>query len=477
LTKLDESCCTLAVPPDGTKGLRGFAELATLLEQAARRFGTPVYVVDLDCVAWAAQNVEAAFPPPWICQYSLKANDLPAIISFLARRGWGADVVSAGEWQHARGAGLANGAISFEGIGKTGAQLEYAVAEAAAGRPLRWLAVESPQEAQELAALAGRYRLGTGSRPPLDVLVRLNPGVSPETRPELAVGTAASKFGMSAGEIRALARGRVLAVPGLRLRGIHVHVGSELGAVRAWADAGVRATGLAAELARHASTIDTVDYGGGFPLPAPGAPAPARFREALTAGLAARRLDLPARPVAEPGRYLVGAAGWLVSSVLHVRNRRDANHARAGSDGRGQALVVIDAGMTEFIRPALYGARHRVHALPATGRAGGPEADTMLEGAVCESADSFGVHRLPPLRRGDLVAIEAAGAYAASFTSRYNGRPQPAEALIMPDGSLRLATRPPVPPARPAPAAVSDTGWTAPSFGACAPSQDRAAPR
>ncbi|MGH3404136.1 MAG: diaminopimelate decarboxylase family protein, partial [Streptosporangiaceae bacterium] len=271
--------------------------------------------------------------------------------------------------------------------------------------------------------------------PPLDVLLRLNPEVEPETRSEFAVGALASKFGMSSAEILALASDGTLAGPGLRLRGVHVHVGSNLNDVTAFATAGTRAAALLARLRAvnggRGSQLDTVDFGGGFPLPSAAAPEPARFRDALAAALSEARLGLPPRPAIEPGRYLVGAAGWLVASVLHTRVR----------SGRSQQ-VVLDAGMTELIRPALYGSRHPVHVLRAHGGNGAGRLQTALEGPVCESTDSFGSHLLPPLRRGDLVAIGRVGAYGASFTSRYNGRPPPAEAVLRPDGSLERCDRP-----------------------------------
>jgi diaminopimelate decarboxylase len=304
---------------------------------------------------------------------------------------------------------------------------------------VRWLALESGQEAAVLAGLAAAAGLGRDGRPSLDVLVRLNPEVAPETRAEFAVGARASKFGMSDREILALAETGALAGPGLRLRGVQVHVGSDLTDVRAFRDAGVRAARLLAALraARPDAGrgLDTIDFGGGFPLPAPGQPGPKDFRDALAGALARAGLELPPRPAIEPGRYLVGAAGWLIASVLHVR---------PGTGG--DQLVVLDAGMTEFIRPALYRTRHPVYAL-----ADGPGSqatpgllDTAVEGPVCESTDSFGRHLLPPLRRGDLVAIGQAGAYGASFTSRYNGRPPPAEILLWPDESLAPGERPPL---------------------------------
>ncbi|HZC41151.1 MAG TPA: hypothetical protein VE343_10795 [Streptosporangiaceae bacterium] len=409
------------------------------LAAAAASFGTPAYLTDLAAAAAAAARLEAAFGGPWLRLYSLKANDLPEITSFLHGRGWGASVVSTGEWRHARAAGVANSSVAFEGIGKSDTQLGFAVTEAAAGRPVRWLALESGQEAAVLAGLAAAAGLGRDGRPSLDVLVRLNPEVAPETRAEFAVGARASKFGMTDREILALAGDGALAGPGLRLRGVQVHVGSDLTDVRAFGDAGVRAARLLVALraARPdaARGLDTIDFGGGFPLPAPGLPGPEDFRDALAGGLDRAGLELPPRPAIEPGRYLVGAAGWLIASVLH---------ARPGTGG--DQLVVLDAGMTEFIRPALYRTRHPVYALadgPGSQAAPGL-LDTAVEGPVCESTDSFGRHLLPPLRRGDLVAIGQAGAYGASFTSRYNGRPPPAEILLWPDGSLAPGERPPL---------------------------------
>jgi diaminopimelate decarboxylase len=403
--------------------------------------------MDMATLESAAGDVEAAFRPPWVLQYSLKANDLPAISSFLHKRGWGGNVVSTGEWQFARHSGIRNGAITFEGIGKTDAQLEFAVVEAAHGQPIRWLAVESAQEAARLAELSERHQLGRAGRPALDVLLRLNPQVNPETRAEFAVGKAASKFGMTDVEILALVRSGLFDRPGLRLRGIHVHTGSDLRDVGAWSAAGLRATRLLAELASLEQTADTVDYGGGFPQAAPSAPSPARFLAALTEALAGAGLQLPPRPAIEPGRFLVGSAGWLVTSVLHARP------AQANGE---TALTVIDAGMTEFIRPALYGSRHGVYALPLDRWRPDSITASSLHGPICESTDTFGIHRLPPLRRGDIVAIEDAGAYGASFTSRYNGRPAPAEVALWPDGSLERCDRPEivasVPHSDPAPA-------------------------
>jgi len=375
-----------------------------------------------------------AFPDPILRQYSVKANDVPAVIAAVAAHGFGANVVSRGEWAQASRAGVPNHRTTLEGIGKTGADLRAAARAAADGQPLRWIAIESPEEAGALADEAERV-----GAPPLDVLYRLNPDVAPETLTGLAVGAGGTKFGMTETEIA----GAIDAGGGpdgrLRPRGIHLHVGSQLGAVDAWRDALRKALALAALLRGSIATFDTVDLGGGFPVSPAGEPAPTPERFARELGPLLDTVPDDRRPVRiaiEPGRVLVARAGWLVARVLHVRDR-------AGRQ------IVLDAGMTELIRPALYGARHPIHALttlgrPVDGLAEGRRQDlapARVEGPICESTDALGTHDLPPLQRGDLVAIADAGAYAASLGSTYNGRPRPPQVFLSPDGRLTLGRR------------------------------------
>jgi diaminopimelate decarboxylase len=225
----------------------------------------------------------------------------------------------------------------------------------------------------------------------------------------------------------------------IRPRGVHLHIGSQLRAVDAWRDAVRRGLAVVALLRGTLESFDTLDVGGGFPVfpsdePTPG---PERFARELPELLAALPDDRrPTRLAIEPGRALVARSGWLVSHVLHVRER-------------GGRQVVIDAGMTELIRPALYGARHPIVALTSLGRntdgdalaerVRADAAPTRVEGPICESTDALGVHDLPPLRRGDVVAIRDAGAYAASLASTYNGRPRPPQVFLESGGALRLA--------------------------------------
>ncbi len=230
-------------------------------------------------------------------------------------------------------------------------------------------------------------------------------------------------------------------------------MGSQLGAVDAWRDAVRRGLAVLALVGAGRPDFDTLDVGGGFPVGEPGAvPSPARFaREVaplLEAVPAERR---PRRLAVEPGRFLVARAGWLIASVLHVRERE-------GAEGGSVRIVVLDAGMTELVRPAMYGAWHRITALTSLGlpvtdpetQARPPAATpnrvpsparTRVDGPVCESTDTFGAHDLPPLRRGDLVAIADAGAYAASMAMTYNGRPAAAQVMLEADGRLVLGRR------------------------------------
>ena len=359
------------------------------------------------------------------------------MIAAVARHGFGANVVSRGEWGLAARAGIPNERITLEGIGKTTSDLRAAARAAADGGALRWIAVESPEEAEALADEVTRI-----GGPPLDVLYRLNPDVAPETLTGLAVGAGGTKFGMTETEIGTAITSGGGPDGALRPRGIHLHVGSQLGAIDAWRDAVRKALALAALWRGSIETFDTVDLGGGFPVGTAGEPAPSpeRFGRELSPLLEAIPDDRrPTRLAIEPGRALVARAGWLLARVLHVRDR-------------GGRQVVLDAGMTELIRPALYRARHPIHALTSLGRRvdglapgatplGRDLSPARVEGPICESTDALGTHDLPPLGRGDLVAIADAGAYAASLASAYNGRPRPPQILLGPDGSIMLGRR------------------------------------
>lgn len=271
----------------------------------------------------------------------------------------------------------------------------------------------------------------------MDALVRVNPQVAPETLNALAVGAPSSKFGVLPEELSAVIESGGGPDGPLRWRGIHLHVGSQLGAVDAWRSSfrvGLRLLELQRATLKD---FDTLDAGGGFPVAYGGGddsvPPLARFAAEAAAEL--EQIPAAARPTrlaVEPGRAAVAGCGWVVGRVLHVRRREPP-------------IVVLDTGMTELIRPALYGAHHPMVALTSLGQpvdASDDEATltVRVDGPVCESTDTLGTAALPPLERGDIVAIGMAGAYGSSMFSSYNGRPRPPE-VAWDDGELTVLRR------------------------------------
>lgn len=383
--------------------------------------------------------VRDAFPDPWIRLYSMKANGLPGLVRVIAAEDFAVSLVSGGELALGRRAGVAPGGMVLEGIGKSDADLAMAARLAADGTPLMWVSVESEEDAAALAAQVARLASGSGteSRLRVDAVVRVNPQVVPETLNALAVGAPSSKFGVLPEELPAVIEAGGGPNGPLRWRGIHLHVGSQLGAVDAWRSAfrvGLRLLELQRATLRD---FDTLDAGGGFPVAygdEGSVPALARFAAEADAELelipAGAR---PSRLAVEPGRAVVAGSGWLIGRVLHARRREPP-------------IVVLDTGMTELIRPALYAAVHPMVALTSLGRPFDPSHDDQatvtvrVDGPVCESTDVLGSASLPPLERGDIVAIGMAGAYGSSMFSTYNGRPRPPE-VAWDDGRLRPLRR------------------------------------
>lgn len=407
----------------------GHLELAA--REAVKQFGTPLYLYDLARLRADATAIREAFPDPWIRLYSLKANGLPGLVREIASEGFAMSAVSGGELDLGRRSGTPPARLVLEGVGKTEGDLRAAARLAAADTPLLWVSLESAEDATALAGHAAR------GRQRVDALVRINPSVAPETLGALAVGAPSSKFGILPEELPSVIDAGGGPDGPIRWRGIHLHVGSQLGAVDAWRSAfrvGLRLL----ELQRAELTdFDTFDAGGGFPVAYDGdaASVPSIARFAAEASDELEQLPAAARPrrlAVEPGRAVVAGCGWLLGRVLHIR-RRDPS------------LIVLDTGMTELIRPAMYGARHPMVALTSLGRpveaADAQRVATVrLDGPVCESTDTLGTAPLPPLERGDIVAIGMAGAYGSSMFSTYNGRPRPPE-VAWDDASLTLLRR------------------------------------
>ena len=408
---------------------------------AAAAHPTPFYLTSEQKLHDAAQMLERAFPDPWVRSYSLKADPLSAIVRALSKRGWGANCVSVGEIAAARAGGVPNSRITLEGIGKGELEFSAAIQAAASGDPLRWVAIESADEARALAAaVAARDAPGKAA---IRILIRLNPAIDPGTHSGLAVGRESSKFGTDRTELLAAARTIAEAGAPLQLIGIHLHAGSQLRNLQEWQTAVERSLAAYAELVQGGLITDevhrasgTLCVGGGEPISLE--PDKERlltatdFCSAANAAWSGTSGVTPPIRAIEPGRALVAEATLLISRVLHVRERRETVPAPLALPGEADTecarQVILDAGMSELIRPALYGARHPVHAVaPRTTS----NVLASVHGPICESTDALGAHHVPAdTARGDLFLIKGAGAYADAMWSSYNGRPRPARLML-----------------------------------------------
>lgn len=378
------------------------------LRTIAQAVGTPVYVYSAARLHHNAARLQRAFAPLSAeLHYSLKANANLTLVRLLYRIGLGMDAVSAGEIHRALRAGVAPERIVFAGVGKTPTEILFALRSG-----IGWFNVESRDELDLLNRLAGEE----GCMP--QVALRLNPGIKAQTHPHIATGHAAAKFGMPPQVVANLLEVRH-AYPYLHLAGIHVHIGSQLGTVAGT----VEAVRLAQSLAAPHPDVRTLNIGGGFPVPYTADdryPSPEDFAQALSPLVSGWHV------LAEPGRSVIADAGVLVIGVVTVKEQG------------GQRFVIADAGMTDLLRPALYGATHEV--VPLDQR-DGPLAPAVVSGPVCESTDVL--HRavlLPPLKAGDRLAVLTVGAYGMTMASNYNLRTRPPEVLVE-NGGWRLIRR------------------------------------
>lgn len=366
------------------------------LAALADELGTPLYVYSLRRMLAQLDRLKAAFAalrPDF--HFSLKANANRHLVGPLVAAGCGCDVVSGGEIALALRAGGAPDKIVFAGVGKTAAEIRYGLAQG-----IGWFNVENAGELARLDGLAAEA--GRRAR----VALRVNPALMADTHHKIATGHEGAKFGIPLAEARGLLARRG-EYPHLEFAGIHMHIGSQLGRP----DETAQAARVALDLAREFG-LGHVNLGGGFPVAYDGQTVVAveDFATALVPVLAGQGVAVSF----EPGRFLIAEAGVLLAEVQYVK--------------RGGATVVLDAGMTDLIRPALYGARHPIWPLDGIS---GETRPTQVVGPICESSDVLHPEAaLPPLRPGDRVAIGVAGAYGYSMASNYNGRGRPAEALV-----------------------------------------------
>jgi diaminopimelate decarboxylase len=374
------------------------------LEAIAASVGTPTYVYSARAVREAyAAFAEALASHPHAIHYALKANSTLALVRLLRGLGSGADANSGGEVEVALRAGFIPPEILFTGVGKTAEELERAVSLG-----VKAINAESAGELSRIAAIARAQ--STTAR----VALRVNPDIDARSHPHISTGLKTNKFGVPIDEARAIYR-EVARQPGLEPVGIHVHVGSQITSLDPLRHAAERVSVLARELADDGFALEHLDLGGGLGIAYDGGTAP--DAQAWAGAILPAVSETGLAVIIEPGRAMVGRAGLLLTRVVDVKTYPG-----------GPTFAVLDSGMTELLRPALYGAFHRIVAV--TPRAGELQPYEVV-GPLCESSDILGRDRLlPPLEVGDLLAVLDTGAYGSVMASNYNRRALPPEVLV-----------------------------------------------
>ncbi|NOX39326.1 MAG: diaminopimelate decarboxylase [Alphaproteobacteria bacterium] len=389
------------------------------IRDIARAVGTPFYVYSSATFRRHYQLFQEALEgmDHLIC-YAMKANGNLAILKLMADLGAGIDVVSGGEYAKARAAGVPGERIVFSGVGKTEAEMRQALAGG-----IRQFNVESEPELLVLSRVADSM----GALAPISI--RVNPDVDAKTHAKIATGKSENKFGIpisKASEAYAMAA----RLPGIKVVGIDVHIGSQLTDLGPYEMAFSKVAELTHRLRAEGHEISRLDLGGGLGIPyensntAP--PLPLEYGEVVRKTVG----DLGCEIEIEPGRLIAGNAGLMVGSVIYLKQ------------GEGRDFLIIDAAMNDLIRPAMYEAHHDI--VPVKQPEPGVDLSAVdVVGPVCESGDTFARGRnLPPLQATDLIAFRSAGAYGAVMASEYNARPLIPEVLVQGDQFAVIRARP-----------------------------------
>jgi diaminopimelate decarboxylase len=375
------------------------------LAELAAQVGTPAYVYSKATLLRHARVFRAALRGlDALPCYAVKAAPNLSLLAIFASEGFGFDIVSGGELFRALRAGGEARKIVFSGVGKREDELQAALQ---AG--VLQINCESEEELRMLS------RLATARKTTARVALRVNPDVDAKTHPYIATALSSSKFGIPAGQARKAFR-LAASLPGLQVQGVACHIGSQIQKVAPFAQAAAKMRQLLLELRKDGHDIRILDMGGGLGVPYGDGPEPASPREYGEALVEALR-GLKVQVLVEPGRLLVANAGVLLSRVILRKQGQ-----------RGRQFVVVDAGMNDLLRPALYDAFHE---LEPVGKPRGDEQIADIVGPVCESADVLARRRrVPRLEAGDLIVLRTAGAYGMAMASQYNARPRPAEVLV-----------------------------------------------
>lgn len=384
------------------------------LRQIAADVGTPTYVYSRQTIERHFSNLRDAFQDveTLLC-YSVKANGNLAILQVLRELGAGFDVVSGGELFRVLQAGGHPRKIVFAGVGKSEEEIAFAL-----DSRILMFNVESEAELRTIARIAKERNALA------DVALRVNPDVDPHTHTYITTGKKETKFG-----IDLLTAGRLAeempGIEGVRMVGVHAHIGSQITETGPYTEALAKVLRFADEARDQGNAVEWVNMGGGFGIYYQGGEAPPAedYADVLVPMLTGSGYRL----VMEPGRFIVGNAGLLLTKVLFVKESGD------------KRFVICDAGMNDLLRPALYGAYHEVWPVhtgyePGSDEAAAASVLTDVVGPVCESGDFLAKDRLlPPVAEGDLLAVFSAGAYGMAMASNYNSRPRGAEVLVSGD--------------------------------------------
>lgn len=384
------------------KGKELYAEDVPVREIAAE-FGTPVYVYSYNTILRHLKVYNDAFNGfPHIICFALKANSNAAIVRLIAKNGGGADVVSGGELFRALKAGISAKKIVYAGVGKTEEEMRYSLK-----RKILMFSVESGDELREIDRIAGEMKVKAS------VALRINPDIDPETHPYISTGLKKHKFGIPAED--ALEYYKIASnLKNIKIVGMHKHIGSQLTKVSPFVDSLKKILMIIDELTKQGIEIDYLDIGGGLGITyrdeTP--PIPHQLAKNILPLLKGRQFTL----ILEPGRSIVGNAGILVTKTIYFKK------------GQEKDFVIVDAGMNDLIRPALYGAYHHIEPVVKSRR---DKIMADIVGPVCESGDFFAKEReISQIKRGEYLAIMGAGAYGSALSSHYNSRPKAAEVMV-----------------------------------------------
>ena len=376
------------------------------LDRLAEAVGTPFYCYSTATLTRHYKVFAAALPRNALIAFSVKANGNLAVLKTLGRLGAGADVVSMGELKRALKAGIPGERIVFSGVGKTRDEMR-------AGLEARiyQFNVESEPELEALSEVASEM----GMRAP--VTIRLNPDIDAGTHAKITTGTAETKFGVPWSRARGVYR-RAAALKGIEVVGVDVHIGSQITELRPFEKAFARVAELVRVLRAEGHNIARADLGGGLGVPYRLDNAPPPEPDAYGKVIAEVTKGLDVQLIFEPGRLIAANAGILVGRTIYVKS------------GEAKTFVILDAGMNDLIRPAMYDAHHDIVPVKEPGP-GAERRSYDVVGPICETADLFARDRdLPVVKPGDLMVLMTAGAYGAVMASGYNARPPAPEVLV-----------------------------------------------